>query len=72
MHKRGSRGIIVGVQQGAVKIYVAAAVEAAKKKERQGETLGTIKSDGFLTLTPFHLFLTLRITLLLQLQQLVF
>jgi hypothetical protein len=31
-------GIIVAVQVGAVKIYVAAAVEALRKKERQGET----------------------------------
>jgi hypothetical protein len=34
---QGSRGIIVDVQIGAVKIYVAA-VEALRKKERQGET----------------------------------
>jgi hypothetical protein len=33
----GSRGIIVAVQVGAVKIHVAA-VEALRKKERQGET----------------------------------
>jgi len=32
-----SWGIIVAVQVGAVKIYVAA-VEALRKKERQGET----------------------------------
>jgi hypothetical protein len=32
-----SRGIIVAVQVGAAKIYVAA-VEALRKKERQGET----------------------------------
>jgi len=38
---RGSRGIIVGVQVGAVKIYVAA-VEALRKIERQGETQETI------------------------------
>jgi hypothetical protein len=36
------RGIIVGVQVGAVKIYVAA-VEALRKIERQGETQETIK-----------------------------
>jgi hypothetical protein len=30
-----------------VKIYVAAAVEALRKKERQGETQKTIKIDGF-------------------------
>jgi len=34
---QGSRGIIVAVQAGTVKISVAA-VEALKKKERQGET----------------------------------
>jgi hypothetical protein len=34
---QGSRGIIVAVQVGAVKIYVAE-VEALRKKERQGET----------------------------------
>ncbi len=36
MHIQGSRGIIVAVQVGAVKIYVAAAVEAlrGKKKDR--------------------------------------
>jgi hypothetical protein len=33
-----SRGIIVAVQVGAVKIYVAAAVEPFMKNERQGET----------------------------------
>jgi hypothetical protein len=36
---QGSRGIIVAVQVGAVKIYVAA-VKALRKKERQGETPG--------------------------------
>jgi hypothetical protein len=39
---QGSRGIIVALQVGAVKIYVAA-VEALRKKERQGETQETIK-----------------------------
>jgi hypothetical protein len=34
---QGSRGITVAVQVGAVKIYVAA-VEALRKKEKQGET----------------------------------
>jgi hypothetical protein len=34
---QGSRGIIVAVQVGVVKIYVAA-VEPLRKKERQGET----------------------------------
>jgi hypothetical protein len=35
---QGSRRIIVAVQVGAVTIYVAAAVEVLRKKERQGET----------------------------------
>jgi hypothetical protein len=35
---QGSRPIIVVVQLGAVKIYVAAAVEALREKERQDET----------------------------------
>jgi hypothetical protein len=35
-----------------VKIYVAAAVEALRKKERQGETHETIKIDGFLVSSP--------------------
>jgi hypothetical protein len=39
---QGSRGIIVAVQVGAVKVYVAT-VEALRKKERQGETEETIK-----------------------------
>jgi hypothetical protein len=39
---QGSRGIIVAVQVGAVKIYVAE-VKALMKKERQGETQETIK-----------------------------
>jgi len=47
---QGSRGIIVAVQVGAVKIYVAA-VEALKKKERQGETQETIKNWWF---SEFH------------------
>jgi hypothetical protein len=38
---QGSRGIIVAVQVGAVKIYVAAVVEVLRKKERQGETQET-------------------------------
>jgi hypothetical protein len=35
------RGIIVALQEGAVKSYVAA-MEAIRKNERQGENLGTI------------------------------
>ncbi len=42
LNAQGSRGIIVVVQVGAVKIYVAA-VEALRKKERQGETQETLK-----------------------------
>jgi hypothetical protein len=44
--QKGSRVIIVVVQVGAVKIYVAA-VEALKKNERQDETHFTTKIDGF-------------------------
>jgi len=48
---QGSRVIIVVVQLGAVKIYVAA-VEALKKKERQDETQFTTKIDDFLSFIP--------------------
>jgi hypothetical protein len=45
--RKGSRLIIVVVQQrGAVKIYVAA-VEARGKNERQDKTQYTAKMDGF-------------------------
>jgi membrane protein implicated in regulation of membrane protease activity len=45
MHK-GSRGIIVAVQVGAVKIYIGEQWRCSgKKKERQGETQETIKID---------------------------
>jgi hypothetical protein len=40
------RLIIIGVQKGAVKIYLAA-VEALRQKERQDETQSTTKFDGF-------------------------
>jgi hypothetical protein len=43
---QGSRGNIVAVQVGAVKIYVAA-VEVLRKKERQGETQEPSKSMVF-------------------------
>jgi hypothetical protein len=43
---QGSRGIIVAVKVGAVKIYVAAAVEALRTTERQGEI------DGFMSFNP--------------------
>jgi hypothetical protein len=48
---QGSRVIIVVVQLGAVKIYVAV-VEALRKKERQDETQFTTKIDGFLSFIP--------------------
>jgi hypothetical protein len=43
--------IIVVVQVGAVKIYVAA-VEALRKNERQDETQFTTKIDAFLSSIP--------------------
>jgi predicted oxidoreductase (fatty acid repression mutant protein) len=46
-----SRVIIVVVQVGAVKIYVAA-VETLRINERQDETQCTTKIDGFLSFTP--------------------
>ncbi len=46
LNAQGSRGIIVAVQVGAVKIYVAA-VEALMEKERQGQTQETIKIPEF-------------------------
>jgi len=47
------RIIIVVVQEGGEKIYVAA-VEALRKKERQDETHFTTKIDGFLSSTPLN------------------
>ncbi len=49
----GSRVIIILVQVGAVKIYVAA-VEAFKKKERGDETQFTTKIDGKTSLGPSY------------------
>jgi hypothetical protein len=46
---QGSRGIIVAVQVGAVKIYVAAVEALREEKERNS---GTVKIDGFLSFTP--------------------
>jgi hypothetical protein len=43
--------VIIVVQLGAVKIYIAA-VEALRKKERQDETQFTTKIDGFLSFIP--------------------
>jgi hypothetical protein len=48
---QGSRLIIVIVQVGAVKIYVAA-MEVLRKKERQNETEFTTKTDGTLSFSP--------------------
>jgi hypothetical protein len=50
-NEEGSRGIIVAVQVGAVKIYVTA-VEALRKKEKQGETQETIKISRVSTPPP--------------------
>jgi hypothetical protein len=47
---QGSRVIIVVVQVGALKIYVAA-VEALKKKERQDETQFITKFYGKISLS---------------------
>ncbi len=49
---QGSRLIMVVVQLRAVKTYVAAAVEALRKRERQDETQFPIKIDGFLSFIP--------------------
>jgi hypothetical protein len=48
---QGLRLIIVVVQGGAVKIYVAS-VEALRKKERQDETQFTTKIGGKTSLGP--------------------
>jgi len=53
----GSRRIIVAVQVGAVKIYVAE-VEVLVEKERQGETQKIIKIDGFLSPPPIECLCT--------------
>jgi hypothetical protein len=49
---QGSKVIIVVLQVGAVKIYVAA-VKAFRKKENQDETQFTTKIDGFLSFSIF-------------------
>jgi len=46
INAQGSRGIIVPVEVGAVKIYVAA-VEALREKERQGGTQELSKLMAF-------------------------
>ncbi len=54
---RFERVIIIVVQVGAVKIYVAAAVEALRKKERQDETQFTTKIGGNTSLGPIYFVL---------------
>jgi len=44
MHIQGLRVILVVVQAGAVKIYVAAAMDALWKNEREDETQFTTKN----------------------------
>jgi predicted proteasome-type protease len=51
-----SRVIIVVVQAGALKIYVAV-VEALRKKERQDETQFTTKIGGKTSLGPSYFVL---------------
>jgi hypothetical protein len=53
---QGSRVIIVVVQVGPVKIYVAA-VEALRKKESQDKTQFTTKIGGKTTLGPSYFLL---------------
>jgi hypothetical protein len=55
-YAQGSRIIIVLVQIGAVKIYVAA-VEALRKKERGDETQFTTKIGGKTSLGPSYFVL---------------
>jgi hypothetical protein len=50
-HAQGSRIIIVVLQVGAVKIYVAA-VQVLRKKERWDETQFTTKIGGKTNLDP--------------------
>jgi len=50
---QGLKIIIVVVQVGVVKIYVAT-MESPRQKERQDETQFTTKIDGFLTFTPIE------------------
>jgi hypothetical protein len=53
---QGSRVIIVVVEVGAVKIYVAA-VQTLRKKETQDETQFTTKVGGKTSLGPSYFFL---------------
>jgi len=48
---QGSRGIIVVIQVGTMKIYVGI-TKVFKKKERRGETQFTTKIDGFKKFHP--------------------
>ncbi len=57
MHKVWEYLIIVVVQVGAVKIYVAAAVEALWKKERQDETQFTNQIGEKTSLGPSYFVL---------------
>jgi hypothetical protein len=57
MHKVRSRVIIVVVQVGAMKIFVAPVkVGLLGRNERQDETQFTTKIDGFLSFTSIVLF----------------
>jgi len=53
---QGSRLIIIIVQVGAVKIYVAA-MEVLRKKERQNETEFITKTDGTLSFSPTRMLM---------------
>jgi hypothetical protein len=53
---QGSRVIIVVVQVGVVKIYVAI-VKALRKKERQDKSQFTTKIGGKISLGPSYFFL---------------
>jgi hypothetical protein len=48
---QSSRGIIIAVQVGVVKIYVAASGGAQEIRKTEWNS-GTIKIDGFLSFTP--------------------
>jgi hypothetical protein len=56
LNAQGSKVTIVVVQEGAVRIYVAA-VEALRKKERQDETQFTTKIGGKTSLGPSYFVL---------------
>jgi hypothetical protein len=54
---QGSRVIIVIVHVGEVKIYVAAMLQALRKKETQDETQFTTKIGGKTSLGPSYFIL---------------